>query len=287
MPNLAIQLSELRNYIFSHARVGNEENRIEAFIKWFVSDVLEFSRADLILKGKSFLKLSELEVLHDQLALLNQGVPIQYIFGSVPFYSCEIDVDSAVLIPRPETEELVNWVCNDFAHMPNVAGVDVCTGSGCIAIALAKFLKSSSITGTELSVDALDKAHLNALKNNVDLTLVRDDALNSEATFSDLDLLVSNPPYVLESDKAFMDDHVLKFEPKMALFVPDENPLLFYSAIAQNALKWLKQGGSLYFEIHQNQAESMIELLSKLNFEKLEVKKDMQGNNRMIKAINP
>jgi len=285
MPNSAIQLGDLREYIFSYALAECEESRVEAFFKWFTSDVLKFSRADLILNSQRFLKSSELEILHEQLSLLKQGVPIQYIFGSVPFYSCNIDVDAAVLIPRPETEELVHWICCDFEHLHNITGVDVCTGSGCIAVALAKCLKSPTITGTELSDNALNKARQNGLKNNVDVNWVKDDALQSKAELSKLDFVVSNPPYVLDSDRAFMDDNVLNFEPEMALFVPDRDPLLFYRAIAQNAISWLKPGGSLYFEIHQNQAESMIKLLSTLSFTKLEVKQDMQGNNRMIKAI--
>lgn len=212
--------------------------------------------------------------------------PIQYVLGEVSFYGLELISDSRALIPRPETEELVDWIVSEWKGEGEI--MDVCAGSGCIALALKSVFKENEIIALELSDEALSLIEENARKTDLDLSIRKGDALSVEMWdqihSESLSLIVSNPPYVLESDKAQMQQNVLDFEPHMALFVEDHDPLLFYREIATNGLRVLNKNGWIYFEIHEALGQEMIQLLQEIGFVNIELRKDLQGKDRMIRG---
>jgi release factor glutamine methyltransferase len=217
---------------------------------------------------------------------LQENEPFQYILGEIEFYGLTIKCDKRALIPRPETEELVDWISGN-SNIEKV--VDICSGSGCIALALKTVYKNASILGVDISEDANDLARQNAQLNQLDVTFETADALEIQADFwntlSDLDLIVSNPPYIPENEKGEMAANVLDFEPHLALFVENNSPIIFYERIADLAQQKLKSGGLLYFELHHFYSAEVITHLEKIGFQQIEVRKDLQGKNRMLKAV--
>lgn len=215
--------------------------------------------------------------------LLNQE-PIQHILGVTEFYDLQIQVSKDVLIPRPETEELVEWIIlNNKSKELSI--LDIGTGSGAIAIALKKHLTQAKVEAWDISAKALEIANLNAKNNNVEVIFKQVDVLSEIQLEEKYDIIVSNPPYVLESEKSQMEKNVLTFEPHLALFVPNDNPLLFYDRIAFIGQKLLKPKGQLYFEINRafgEQTKTMLE--EKYNYNNVELKKDISSNDRMILA---
>jgi release factor glutamine methyltransferase len=224
----------------------------------------------------------KLTIILDQ---LKTGEPVQYILGHTEFYGLSFDVNPNVLIPRPETEELVSWII-ESAVSPAVNILDIGTGSGCIAITLKHELKQSTVSAIDISTGALETAKGNAVLNNVEINFIHADILSYESIVIDekLDIIVSNPPYVTETDKRQMHANVTDFEPHSALFVPEENPLLFYKVIADFAAKNLKPNGLLFFEINESYGKETIELLNNKYFNNIELRKDMSGRDRLIKA---
>lgn len=217
--------------------------------------------------------------------LLNQE-PLQHILGSVEFYSLKLKTDSRALIPRPETEELVDWIVQEHRHRAQLTVLDIGTGTGCIPIALAKNLPDASVAAVDLSEAALELARENAKLNEVQVDYLQLDVLK-EVLPGQYDLMVSNPPYIPKADRAQMAANVLDFEPDMALFVSDDQPLIFYELIAQLAIQHLNPQGALYFEIHEAFGRQVTALLDNLGFGEIELKKDLQGKDRMTKAIKP
>ena len=207
--------------------------------------------------------------------------PIQYLLGEAFFYGAVFKVNEAVLIPRPETEELVDWILEEKAQGQVV--VDFGTGTGCIAISLKKHLKDASVTAVDISEEAIRTASENALINQTEVSFIHADILTfqSETKF---DIIVSNPPYITEKERAEMHQNVLAHEPHLALFVTDERPLLFYEAVADFALRNLKENGSLFFEINEYLSQETIQMLKDKSFVFIELRKDMQGKDRMIRA---
>ncbi len=197
--------------------------------------------------------------------------PIQYIFGKTDFYGFEFLVNPSVLIPRPETEELVELIVHDYAKK-SIDILDVGTGSGCIAITLRRLLKKAQVSALDISPEALKIAKRNAGINRVQLT------------FYEFDVIVSNPPYVMEKEKAEMEKNVLDYEPSLALFVPDDNPLLFYNNIARFAEQKLKKKGYLYFEINAQMGEAVVNMLRMMEFKNVELIQDLSGKDRFVKA---
>jgi len=213
---------------------------------------------------------------------LKSGRPIQYIIGETIFYGLNFKVTPAVLIPRPETEELVEWVLhktNDAKGLLNV--LDIGTGSGCIAITLKKYNKNMEVFAFDVSHDALAIAEENAGLNDVQVNFIEADILNY-SSHNTYDVIVSNPPYIKEEEKADMHTNVLNYEPHLALFVEDSRPLMFYIAIADFAKKNLRQDGYLFFEINEFLPLETMDMLSDKGFKNIELKKDMQGKSRMI-----
>lgn len=222
------------------------------------------------------------------LAIINrllQEEPIQHVVGSIEFYGLEFKVDARALIPRPETEELVDWIVgNHTEHGLKV--LDIGTGTGCIPVSLAKRLNTATVSGIDVSKDALALAQENAVLNKIDIHFELLNILDQDIEVN-YDLIVSNPPYIPEVDKVSMSVNVLDYEPGIALFVPDSQPLLFYDRIATIAMGRLNGGGTLYFEIHEAYGPAMIDLLSNKGFTEVELKKDLQGKDRMTKATKP
>jgi len=241
-----------------------------------------------ILSG-SARRISESELLKIHFAckeLLKQR-PIQYIIGTAWFYGEPFKVTEAVLIPRPETEELCDWIIKD-SNATNQATstlniLDIGTGSGCIAVTLKKNIENTSVTALDVSVEALQVARENAAKLNADITFLQADILkNDQWPVGLFDIIVSNPPYVREAEKELMKPNVLDHEPHLALFVENENPLIFYDAIARFALQTLSENGKLYFEINESLQNEMKLLLEHHGFSELEFKKDMNNKFRMM-----
>jgi release factor glutamine methyltransferase len=216
---------------------------------------------------------------------LKTGKPVQYILGETVFYDCKIRLNSATLIPRPETEELVDLLINENRDFQGSI-IDFGTGSGCIAIALAKNIPGSAVTGTDISREALAIAEENARENNVSVNFVRDDILSSDTeNLPDAGIIVSNPPYIRNSEKEQMQRNVLDFEPQMALFVEDSDPLVFYRAILAKAEIFLLPGGKIYFEINEAMGSSVAHLLESCGYSSVVTLKDINSKERLIKGL--
>lgn len=214
---------------------------------------------------------------------LKKGEPLQYVIGSTPFCGLTFKVDSRVLIPRPETAELVEWIARDAYNDGSL--LDIGTGSGCIAISLAHMLAGWKVQGWDISDGALEVARQNNSLNGTDVEFSKVDILNTPDQDYGFDVIVSNPPYIMDSEKVQMENTVLDYEPHSALFVPDNDPLLFYRAIAEFGRRALNLNGRLYFEINPLKAEAMADLLSEKGYHDIELRKDIFGKQRMIKAI--
>ncbi|MCB8963754.1 MAG: peptide chain release factor N(5)-glutamine methyltransferase [Bacteroidales bacterium] len=212
---------------------------------------------------------------------LKNGNPVQYVLGEADFMDMVFEVNSNVLIPRPETEELVHWIIsNNKGNSPKI--LDIGTGSGCIAIALAKYLTNTQVSALDISGNALSVAKRNASKNQVNIDFIEDDILKiSELERSPFDIIVSNPPYIREQEKQLMNRNVTDFEPHLALFVSNADPLLFYRTIAQKSKHWLKPNGHLYFEINEAFGKETMEMLIDIGFKDVEIRKDINGKDRM------
>ena len=229
-------------------------------------------------------------LLDDVCRQLAAGRPVQYVTGTAEFMERSYVVDENVLIPRPETEELVRWIIGDSDRVPLLRVLDVGTGSGIIAVSLALGLCEPYVDAADISPEALDVARRNASNNKASVSFVCADALADDEFRSRLphrtyDIIVSNPPYVPDSEYDSMCDNVRKFEPAAALFVPDDNPLLFYDAIARHARTLLNVRGRLFFEIHERFADEVCRLLEELGFADVECRKDINNKPRMVRCV--
>ncbi len=257
---------------------------IESFFFLILEQFRNLKRIDLALQPD--LEFSEAEISQWNLVLeqLKQEIPIQYILGKTHFYGLEFQVNPNVLIPRPETEELVDWIIktNSNGNLSPIKILDIGTGSGCIAISLAKNLPNASVFALDVSKKALEMAQINALQNETKITFIENNILETTSFEQQFDVIVSNPPYVRNLEKAEIKKNVLENEPHLALFVADDDALLFYRKIAQIAMKNLQSGGQLYFEINQYFGKETLDLLFDLGFQNIELRQDIYGNDRMI-----
>lgn len=220
------------------------------------------------------------------LELLKQEKPIQYIIGETEFYGFPFVVNEHVLIPRPETEELVEWIVKHSIETSEINILDIGTGSGCIAVSLAKHFPKAKIYALDVSEKAIETAKHNAKINNVEVTFIEADILNIQSIEDlEFDIIVSNPPYVRDQEKLMMKPNVLDHEPHLALFVRDHDALKFYNAITQFALNNLVETGALFFEINEHLGKDMIDLLVSNNFSEIELKQDLFKKDRMIKGV--
>lgn len=264
-------------------------SEIKQLVKSILCKRLELSDSDYILGDHNQISPEDQGYFAEVLTRLRSGEPFQYILGSVFFAELDLLIDSRALIPRPETEELVYWIAEDYADGSPIKIIDVCTGSGCIALGLKNFINQAEVLGVDASKEAISLANENAAVTGLDVSFFMADVLDDEwmrgKVDGKFDVWVSNPPYVPEKDKAIMEDNVLSHEPHMALFVKDKDPLLFYRVIAQKARDNLKAGGALYFEIHEDLAGEVEDLLEEQGFVNIEVRKDLQGKDRMVKCF--
>jgi release factor glutamine methyltransferase len=230
--------------------------------------------------------LSEIEYIQVQKIVeeLKKYRPIQYILGESDFFGLKFFVDENVLIPRPETEELVDLILQKKIVSPKI--LDIGTGSGCIAISLAKNIPNAAVFALEISEKALTVSKKNAIRNNVNVTFILYDIFDDfpKTLPEKFDIIVSNPPYILPSEKMFMSSNVLDYEPHTALFVPENQPLLFYERIADIGLKHLKKDGFLFFETNALFGKATAEMLQNKGYSSVELFKDISGNDRMIRA---
>lgn len=266
------------------------EREIKQIFNQGLAKRLQLSDSELLLADELRLSESDLLYLRSIVKRLQQNEPLQYILGDTYFYGLQILCDQRALIPRPETEELVDWILEDVAKqaLQIKQVLDVCTGTGCIALALKSKGADATIHALDFSADALALATLNSQQLKLDILPVHADALKSPADWSfaaeSFDLWVSNPPYIPNRDKQAMEANVLEFEPGMALFVPDEDPLLFYRSIAHAAAVYLKKGAYLYFELHADFADETAAMLHELGWINTTIRQDMQGKNRMLRT---
>ena len=225
------------------------------------------------------------DVLNEMIRRLQKNEPIQYVLGVETFCGLSFEVNPNVLIPRPETAELVNWIVDEWGTKPSCRVLDIGTGSGCIPVSLAKLLETSRVESWDISEEALRVARRNCERNEVDVLLRQKDVLEASPEGVFYDVIVSNPPYIADSEKMSMNANVLEWEPSLALFVPDSDPLLFYRKIGELALEMLAEDGALYFEINQAYGMDTVNMLKALGYGQVELRKDAWGNDRMVKAI--
>ncbi|WP_431109510.1 peptide chain release factor N(5)-glutamine methyltransferase [Winogradskyella poriferorum] len=271
------------------------KDEVASFFYLSIEFHLNVARIQLILDPEFTLTKDETDVFFTILEDLKQQKPIQYILGETEFYGLQFNVNENVLIPRPETEELVDWIIKDSKFKSQnsepIKILDIGTGSGCIAISLAKHLSEAQVFAVDISESALKIAKENADRNGVEVEFIKADILESSLLedvalqqMGFFDIIVSNPPYVRELEKREIKPNVLDNEPHLALFVENENPLVFYKAITDFAVDKLKSNGSLYFEINQYLGQETKQLLVDAEFKDIHLRKDLNGNDRMLKG---
>jgi release factor glutamine methyltransferase len=277
-------IQEFKRHFFQELSGLYPETEIQSFFNILVEFKLHLSRIELALQHNFELHDDDFLFLQNVLSELKYQIPIQYIIGETEFYGLPFKVDKNVLIPRPETEELVDWIIQNHKNEQNIKILDIGSGSGCIAISLAKNLPKAQVSAIDISAEALSVAKNNAALNKVNVNFLNADILKIQKLNADFDIIVSNPPYVRELEKDQMQQNVLANEPHIALFVKNENPLLFYDKIAELAKIHLTENGVLYFEINQYLGNETVELLKTKGFKNIEVKKDIYGVDRMVKC---
>lgn len=257
----------------------------ESFFYIILEDFHQMKRVDLALNPTFVFSEGAIEKWQSVLEKLEKEIPIQYILGNAHFYGLEFEVNENTLIPRPETEELVEWIIKNNSKIEGFKDLkilDIGTGSGCIAISLAKNLPHSKVFAIDVSEKALETAKRNALKNETEVTFLLKNILETEDLEQQFDIIVSNPPYVRNLEKEEIKKNVLDYEPHLALFVEDNDALIFYRKISELAQKNLTENGQLYFEINQYLGTEMMDLLEVKNFKNIELRKDIYDNERMI-----
>ena len=261
---------------------------IQSFFNILSTEYLNLSRIEIALKPEKAVSDEMVEEFQKAILRLKNFEPIQYIVGETEFYGLPFKVNRHTLIPRPETEELVEWIISGQKLITNnpksITILEVGTGSGCIAISLAKNLPNSRIFALDVSVEALKIARENAEINEVEIEFFQTDILTVEDLPKQFDIIVSNPPYVRELEKELMQQNVLRYEPESALYVANEDPLVFYRVISKLAKNHLKPNGTLFFEINEYLATEMIALLKSEGFQNIEINKDIFGKDRMLKC---
>ncbi len=291
-------LKQYKNHFFNSLKNIQDEQEIESFFFILTEYLHNLKRVDLALNPNFEISEDDVEKWNAILADLQKEKPIQYITGEAWFYGLRFEVNENTLIPRPETEELVEFILKETSNFQLPASslniLDIGTGTGCIPISLKTNLPEANVLAIDVSEKALEVAKRNAQSNKVEVNFIQANILevedlsklplpNAQNLFP-LDIIVSNPPYVRNLEKEEIKKNVLDYEPHLALFVEDTDALLFYRKIAQLALKNLAPNGLLFFEINQYLGKETVELLENLGFKNIELKKDIYGNDRMVKS---
>lgn len=276
------QLKQALSEYYDNREAGN----ITALV---MEHLTGFNRTDRLIHQERSLSTDEVQLLGRYLQELLAHKPVQYVLGTTHFAGLDLQVDEHVLIPRPETEELVEWIVHSVLTgiHEKFSLLDIGTGSGCIALALKHRLPQLKVTATDVDKNALAVAARNAAQLHLPIEFFQSDILlvNNWPFRQNLDLIVSNPPYIGAEEKSDMLNHVLDYEPHTALFVTGEDVLIFYRRIAEFALLNLKPGGSLFFEINEQYSRQIYKILTKTGFEAIEIRKDLQGKDRMVKCL--
>ena len=282
-----MKVKDIQNIFHVELDVLYGEEEVNSFFFILIEHYNNITRIQLAVNLDMI--IDDYENILNALQLLKKQKPIQYIIGETEFYGLPFRVNENVLIPRPETEELVDWVLKEVDNNKPITILDIGTGSGCIAISLAKNLPNAKVYALDVSAKAIKIAKRNAELNGVTVEFIEADILKikNEEFMTDVkfDIIVSNPPYVRVQEKALMKANVLDNEPHLALFVEDENPLIFYIAISQFASSNLNDNAQLYFEINEYLGNDMIGLLNKNHFQKIKLKQDIFKKDRMIKGV--
>ena len=280
-----MKIKEYRSYFIQELTPIFDEGESESFFYLILEDKQQLKRIDLALHPGLTFSEDEIKGWNSILEQLKQEIPVQYLLGKTNFYGLDFEVNANVLIPRPETEELVEWIIKSNGVLQNSESLkilDIGTGSGCIAISLAKNIPNAEVFAIDVSEKALATAQKNAAINKVEVTFIHKNILETADLEQQFDIIVSNPPYVRNLEKQEIKKNVLDNEPHLALFVEDNDALIFYRKIAELAQKNLSENGQLFFEINQYLGKEMIDLLEKMNFKNIELRKDIYGNDRMI-----
>ena len=260
------------------------KGEIRSFTRLIMEHVCCLQPYQLLMDGSRHLSDAEKHEIHLIVERLKQFEPIQYILGETSFCGLKFRINPSVLIPRPETEELIECILNDYDGR-KMRILDIGTGSGCIAISVAHFLPTTEVIAVDISGEAIQTAEENARINNASVSFIQADILYSDVDIpGTFDIIVSNPPYVKENEQIGMERNVLLYEPRLALFVPDNDPLLFYRAIARLAKQKLNTGGALYFEINAMLGKETVQALKEEGFTNVELIRDLSGKDRIIKA---
>lgn len=280
-----MQLKQYKSYFSEELKSVFPQTEVDSFFFLLVEEYLDIKRIDLILQPNIEISSDIKELLDKALERLKKEEPIQYILGETEFYGLPFKVNKNTLIPRPETEELVEWIIKEVKKKQELLSIlDIGTGTGCIPISLKKHLPNTNVSAIDISEEAIQMAKQNAKLNEVDISFIKQDILKTEVLSGMFDIIISNPPYVRELEKVEIKNNVLKNEPHLALFVKDDNPLLFYKKIADLAKSNLTKNGLLFFEINQYLGVETVEMLKNKGFTQIELQKDIFGNDRMIKA---
>jgi len=279
-------LSSAKKYFFDRLAAIFSSSELKSMWTQIICKRMHWSASDLLLNQGERLSESDLLYVRSFVKGLLNSVPFQYLIGETEFYGLNITCDSRALIPRPETEELVAWIVEAEANPKRI--IDCCTGSGCIALALKSIYSEAMVQALDFSPEALMLSAENAKKLELNIELVHGDVLNFSKEFlseaNDFDIIVSNPPYIPENEKGTMSAHVIEHEPLMALFVEDDDPIIFYKELIKFAEHKLVKGGYLFFELHELFGKEVKEYLQLFGFENVEIRKDLQGKSRMLKA---
>lgn len=282
-----MNLREYKSIFFNELLSIYEDKEIESFFYILLEAFHKMKRIDFALQQNFSINEEDKKCWENALSELKRHKPIQYILGKTYFFGLEFIVNENTLIPRPETEELVEWIIQKSevtGQKSKVKILDIGTGSGCIAISIAKNLPDASVFAIDVSIDALETAKKNALNNNVAVTFLHRDILQTDDLGEQFDVIISNPPYVRYLEKQEIKRNVLDYEPHLALFVEDNDALLFYRKISELAQKNLSPNGQLFFEINQYLGKDTVQLLENLHFKNIELRKDLYGNDRMLLA---
>lgn len=280
-----MKLSQLKINFIAQLQGVYDKEELHSFFYLLCDFFLQFSRFEVSMSQDTMVSETNIARFEKVLLRLKAQEPIQYILGTTEFYGLTFKVNEHTLIPRPETEELVDWILSNLHDQDSVLDIlDIGTGSGCIAISLAKNIPRTRVSGIDISEKTLEVAQENAVKNQVLVSFCKKDILQTTALKNKYDVVVSNPPYVRQIEKKAMNANVLDYEPGVALFVPNEDPLLFYRKIARLAMMSLQTRGWLYFEINEYLSKEMDVLLKEIGFANIEIKKDFREVPRMIKC---
>ncbi|MCF8715762.1 peptide chain release factor N(5)-glutamine methyltransferase [Joostella atrarenae] len=286
-----MKLKEIKELYQSELKDLYPLAEITTFFNWLCESYLQLKPYQIQQEYTTVISGESVSSFKAALADLKAEKPIQYILGNAHFYGLEFAVNKHTLIPRPETEELVSWVLENVKTDKEINILDIGTGSGCIPIAIAKNFSKANVYAIDISKEALEVAKLNAVNNNVNVSFSEVDILKASnladifPKVDEYDVIISNPPYVRNLEKVEIKNNVLQYEPETALFVADDNALIFYNKIAALASDSLVENGELYFEINQYLGEEMLQLMDKHNFRNNELRKDLFGNYRMLKGL--